>query len=160
MLMYEHEERRTIDATPEEVFALLSDVPAHVALAGSGEVRTIRVLTDGPVGVGTAWEADEKVRFGKGEQEFVARSEMTAFEPPYRMAWTSLPPGHPKPKRIEWTFQLQPTGTGATEVVERVEVDMGTLNRLMHRMYVNKRGRYVEEGMRRTLDNIAERTAH
>lgn len=160
MLMYEHEERRTIDATPEEVFALLSDVTAHPALAGSGEVRSITVLTDGPVGVGTTWDAEERVRFGKGQQEFVARSQVTAFDPPRTMAWTSLPPGHPKPKRIEWTFELTPAGTGATEVVERVEVDMGALNRLMHRMYMSKRGRYVEEGMRRTLDNLAQRTTH
>jgi uncharacterized protein YndB with AHSA1/START domain len=158
MLMYEHEERRTVQATPEEVFALLSYFATHPALAGSGEVQGVRLITDGPLGVGTAWEADEQVRFGKGQQEFVARSELTAFEPPRRIAWTSTPPGHPKPKRIEWTYELTPTATGATEVVERVEVDMGALNRLMRRMYENKRGHYVAEGMRQTLDNIEART--
>ena len=160
MLMYEHEERRTIDATPEEVFALLTDVASHPQMAGSGEVLAVRVLTDGPVAQGTAWEADEKVRIGKKTQQFVARSEMSTFSPPTKVAWTSQPPGHPKPKRIEWTYELTPTGTGATEVVERVEVDMGLMNGLMRRPYKKMRAGYIEEGMKKTLDYLAEHAAH
>lgn len=160
MLTYEHEERRTIEATPEEVFAVLSDVSAHARLAGSGEIKTIKVLTEGPMGPGTAWDAEEKIRFGKGAQEFVAHSAISDFQPPYRLAWTSEPPGHPKPRRIEWSYDLSPTPSGATEVVERVEVDMGALNLLMRRPYKSKRAPYVEQGMKQTLENLARETAH
>jgi uncharacterized protein YndB with AHSA1/START domain len=157
MLMYEHEERRHIDATPEELFALLADVEHHDSLAGSGEVRTVRVLTDGAVHEGSEWEADEVVRFGKGTQSFTATSRMTQFAPPYSLAWTSTPPGRPKPKRIEWTWRLEPSSGGGTDVTERIEVDMGAaLNVAMKGMYARKRGEYVAEGMRRTLDNLEQ----
>jgi uncharacterized protein YndB with AHSA1/START domain len=158
MLMYQHEERRHIDAAPEELFAVLSDVEHHDALAGSGEVKQVRVLTDGAVGAGTEWEADEEVRFGKGTQSFTARSKMVDFAPPYALAWTSTPPGKPTPKRIEWSWHLEPSPAGGTDVVERIEVDMGAvLNVAMKGLYARKRGDYVADGMRRTLDILEER---
>jgi hypothetical protein len=64
MLMYQHEERRHIDAPPEALFALLSDIEHHDTLAGSGEVKQVRVLTVGVVRAGSEWEADEEVSFG------------------------------------------------------------------------------------------------
>ena len=158
MLMYQHEERRHIDATPEQLFAMLADVEHHDALAGSGEVKSVRVLTPGELHAGTEWEADEEVRFGKGTQSFTATSRMTEFTPPYTLAWTSTPPGKPKPKRIEWRWRLEPSPQGGTEVTERVEVDMGIpLNVAMKGMYARKRGEYVAEGMRKTLDILEQR---
>ena len=158
MLMYQHEERRHIDAAPEELFAVLSDVEHHDARAGSGEVKQVRVLTDGAVGAGTEWEADEEVRFGNGTQSFTARSRMVDFAPPYALAWTSTPPGKPTPKRIEWSWHLEPSPAGGTDVVERIEVDMGAvLNVAMKGLYARKRGDYVADGMRRTLDIREER---
>jgi len=156
--MYQHEERRHIDAPPEQLFAMLADVEHHTDLAGSGEVKTVRVLTPGDAKEGTRWEADEEVRFGKGTQSFTATSEMVQFAPPYSMSWTSTPPGKPKPKRIEWTWSFEPSPTGGTDVVERIEVDMGiALNLAMKGMYARKRGEYVAEGMRKTLDNLEQR---
>lgn len=161
MLMYAHEERRHIDATPEELFAVLADVEHHDALAGSGEVKAIRVLTPGEVQAGSEWEADEEVRFGDKTQSFTATSHMTRFAPPYGLAWTSKPPGRPAPKRIEWSWSLLPTSGGGTDVVERVEVDMGLpVNLAMKGVYGKKRAPYVAEGMRRTLDILEQRVRH
>lgn len=154
MLMYQHEERRRIDATPEQLFAVLSDIEHHDALAGSDEVKQVRLLTEGEVGPGAEWEADEEIRFGKKTQTFVARSKMQDFAPPLHLSWTSTPPGKPTPRRIEWSWTLMPSGQG-TEVVERVEVDISpVMNLAMKLPYKRMRGAYVEEGMRRTLDNL------
>jgi len=160
MLMYQHEERRHIDATAEELFAMLADVAHHDALAGSGEVKSVRVLTPGELHEGSEWEADEQIRFGKGTQTFTARSHVTQFAPPYSLAWTSTPPGKPKPRRIEWTWSLEPSTQGGTDVTERVEVDMGAvMNVAMKAMYARKRGEYVAAGMRKTLDNLEQRVS-
>jgi uncharacterized protein YndB with AHSA1/START domain len=160
MLMYQHEERRHIDATPEQLFAMLADVGHHDVLAGSGEVKSVRLLTAGEPKAGTEWEADEEIRFGKGTQTFTATSRMTQFAPPYSLAWTSTPPGKPTPKRIEWLWSFEPSSTGGTDVVERVEVDMGmAMNVAMKALYARKRGGYVAAGMRKTLDNLEQRAS-
>ena len=159
MLMYQHEERRHIDATPEELFAKLADVSHHDALAGSGEVKAVRVITPGELNAGSEWEADEEIRFGKGTMSFTATSRMTEFAPPYSLAWISTPPRRPKPKRIEWRWSLDPAPEGGTDVTERVEVDMGLpLNVAMKGMYARKRGEFIAVGMRSTLENL-ERAA-
>jgi len=156
MLLYQHEERRHIDATPEELFGLLADVTQHHTLAGSDEVKTVRVLTEGEMRSGSEWEADEVVRFGKGTQSFTARSTMRDFQPPMHLSWTSTPPGKPVPRRIEWSWTLTPAESG-TDVVERVEVDINPLmNVAMKLPYKRMRGGYVAEGMRRTLDRLEE----
>jgi len=160
MLMYQHEERRHIEATPEELFALLADVEHHDTLAGSGEVKKVRMLSEGDMRSGTEWEADEEIRMGKKTQSFVARSRMRDFAPPMHLSWTSTPPGKPVPRRIEWSWTLTPAGTG-TDVVERVEVDINpAMNMAMKLPYKRLRGRYVEQGMQRTLDLLEERVAH
>jgi len=154
MLMYEHEERRHIEASPEELFALLADVKHHDTLAGSGELKKVRVISKGKTRAGTEWEADEVLRVGKKTQSFTAQSRMEDFQPPTHLSWRSTPPGKPVPKRIEWSWTLTPTGTG-TDVVERVEVDMGLpMNLAMKLPYKRMRGTYVAEGMRKTLDNL------
>jgi ribosome-associated toxin RatA of RatAB toxin-antitoxin module len=156
MLMFQHEERRHIEATPQQLFELLADVERHDVLAGSDEVKAVRLLTEGQTGSGTQWEADEEVRFGKGRQSFTAQSQMRDFSPPTHLSWTSTPPGKPVPRRIEWSWTLTPAGTG-TDVVERVEVDINPLmNVAMKLPYKRMRGTYVAEGMRRTLDRLEE----
>jgi hypothetical protein len=82
MLTYQHEERRQINAPPAKVFAILAEVIHHDDLAGSGEVKSIRMLGDGDLGVGTEWEADEEITVGHSTQKFIARSTVREFDPP------------------------------------------------------------------------------
>lgn len=161
MLTYAHEERVHVAAPPEQVFAVLADVAHHDRLAGSGEVKSIRVLGDGPVQVGTEWEADEEIVMTGSTQKFVARSTMQEFTPPFALSWTSTPPTKPVPRRIQWWYRLEPSSDdGGTDVVERVEVDFGpAMNAVMKLPYRVLRARYVATGMRRTLDNLAGSTA-
>lgn len=160
MLTYAREERLHLSASPERVFAVLADVAHHDRLAGSGEVKSIRILDDGPVGVRTEWEADEEIVMTGSSQKFVARSTMREFTPPLGLSWTSTPPTKPVARRIQWWYRLEPSpGDGGTDVVERVEVDFGpVLNAVMKLPYRLVRARYVASGMRRTLANLAAST--
>jgi uncharacterized protein YndB with AHSA1/START domain len=159
MLTYQHEERRHIDAPPDKVFTVLADVIHHDDLAGSGEVKSIRMLSEGDVHVGTEWEADEEIRAGRSTQKFTARSTVREYDPPRVFSWTSLPPSSvkPVPRRIQWWYRLSPEA-GGTQVVERVEVDMGAvMNLVMKVPYRLGRAGTVAKGMRRTLENLDAR---
>jgi uncharacterized protein YndB with AHSA1/START domain len=159
MLTYQHEERRQINAPPAKVFAILAEVIHHDNLAGSGEVKSIRMLGDGEVGVGTEWEADEEITVGRSTQTFIARSTVREFDPPRVFSWTSRPPSSvkPVPRRIQWWYRLVPDA-GGTQVVEQVEVDMGLLMNLVMKIpYRLARGGTVAKGMRRTLENLEAR---
>ena len=67
MLGFRNREVATLKASPEAVFALVSDLSGHAELAGSGEVKSLRRIGDGPLGVGAKFEADEEIRMmGRG----------------------------------------------------------------------------------------------
>ena len=86
----------TINATPDAVFGINSDFECHNELAGSNEVLTVRVPTDGPVGVGTKFEADEDIREPRMMRtKFTAQSEVMQFQPPELIEWRSAPPMGP-----------------------------------------------------------------
>lgn len=157
MLIYAHEERRRVAASPERVFEVLADVAHHDRLAGSGEVKSVQVETEGPLRVGSEWTAHEEIAMGRSVQRFVARSTLRELDPPRLMSWTSMPPTKPTPRRIQWWYELEPDGAGGTEVCERVEVDMGpVMNVVMKLPYTLARAPAVAAGMRRTLENLAQ----
>lgn len=159
MLTYKHEERRHIDAPPERVFDILAEVIHHDDLAGSGEVKSIRMMSEGEVRIGTEWEADEEIKVGRSTQRFVARSTVREYDPPRVFSWTSMPPStvKPVPRRIQWWYRLAPDA-GGTRVVEQVEVDMGPMMNLVMKLpYRLARAGTVAKGMRRTLDNLGAR---
>jgi hypothetical protein len=154
VLMYKHEERRHIDAPADRIFTILADIEHHDALAASGEVKSVRMVSSGPLEVGSEWDADEEIKFGRGMQKFVARSTVREYEAPRVLSWTSMPPGKPAPRRIQWWYELTPDA-GGTQVVERVEVDMGPMKNVLMRVpYHFMRGTTVADGMRRTLENL------
>jgi len=156
MYTYAHTVEKFIPAPPEKVFAVLSDVAHHDKLAGSGEVKSIRLLTPGELHVGTEWEADEEITIGKKTDKFVAKSVVQEYDEPTVLSWTSTPPIPPVPKRIQWWYHLTPE-QGGTRVSEHVEVDFGgAKNLLMKVPYQIMRGPAVAAGMKRTLDNLAE----
>jgi uncharacterized protein YndB with AHSA1/START domain len=154
MLVFSHAERRDIAAPPEAVFTLIGDPARHATLAGSGEVKTVRLRGSGPTTVGSTFEADEEIRIGRNTQRFTAVSTIAEYEAPRVISWTSMPPNRPRPKRIQWWYELEHIPTG-TRVTERVEVDLGTVvNVLMKLPYRKMRGAAVSAGMARTLENL------
>lgn len=65
-----------INAAPSTVFGIISDIegsPKH-----QPKIKRIEMLTDGPVGAGTAWNETREM-MGK---EATMRIEMTQFDPP------------------------------------------------------------------------------
>ena len=117
--MFAAKRETVIKASPEKIFAIISDLTRHTELAGSKELLKIRVLTEGPVRAGTRFEADEDIREPKMMRtKFVAQSEVTACDPPRRFAWYSTPPGKPA-MRVSWQYALEPRN-GGTRVVESV----------------------------------------
>ena len=151
-----------VQASPREVFDLVSDLSRHAELAGSGEVQRVRKLTEGPVSVGTRFEADEDIPLRKGNvkrRRFVAHSEVLEYDPPRVISWKSTPPGGGKPPLIQWWFRLSPEGR-STRVVHELKITadgagpvtrfiMGNLARLL-------RKGPIERGMEQTLANLRQ----
>src|SRR5438093_6605861 len=154
MLGFNNREETSVNATPEAVFAVVSDLSDHAALAGSGEVKSLRRVGDGPLGVGAKFEADEEIRVMGRTTKMTTSSELVEFEPPTVVSWTSMPSVPPKPRRIQWWFRLTPDGE-STRVIHECEVDFGPAANIMVRgPYALMRGGAVKRGMRKTLENL------
>jgi hypothetical protein len=153
MLGFSNREEATVSATPEAIFAIVSDLASHADLAGSGEVQSVRRVDDGPLGVGARFEADEEIRVMGRTTKMTAQSEIVEYDPPSVVSWTSMPSVPPKPLRIQWWFRLTPAD-GGTHVVHECEVDFGRANVLWKAPYALMRGGAVKKGMRRTLENL------
>ncbi|MBM3924671.1 MAG: hypothetical protein FJ320_01580 [SAR202 cluster bacterium] len=157
MLLFKAQKEVVIKASPEKDFAIVSDIARHNLLAGSGEVLKIRRLTEGSVGIGTKFEADEDIKVGPSRMKFVATSEIVSYNPPTEFSWTSSPPANmsPKMRRIQWWFKIQPQQE-SVRLTHEVEVEamsaaLTTAFRLPYRMM---RGGTIKKGMERTLANI------
>lgn len=154
MLVLQHQAEVDIDAPPDVVFEVCSDVMRHQELSGAGEVRQVRLLTAGPVALGTRFAADEDLSIGPTRMHMVAQSEVVEFDRPRSFSWTSIPGKGPKPKRIQWWFRLTPNGRG-THVEHAVEVDLGAVSYvLMKPIYGPARGERVKRSMDITLANL------
>ena len=153
--MFEAEERVEVEAEPEQVWAVIADFGSHPVLAGSGEVKAVRI--DGPVAVGAEFEGDVVVG---GVRSFTSRNVIEVADRPHELGWVSFPPlldGQTPDHQIEvhWTFRLTPTETG-TSVEHRFlapapKADADEWIALMERI---DRVSTVREGMRRTLANL------
>lgn len=77
----------TIDAPPEAVWSIVSDVRRHPEFAGPKSI-TKQIDFDGELAVGSRWIAHERV----GPQKFDAPSEVTAVDPGRSLEWVSYPP--------------------------------------------------------------------
>ncbi|MFP5218595.1 MAG: SRPBCC family protein [Actinomycetes bacterium] len=159
MLIFSHEVARVLPATPQALFDVMSDLRRHPEIAGSEEVKALRVHGDRPIGIGTTFEADEEVPFGKKTTRFTAKSIITAYDPPRHIAWRSEPPGRPRATRVEWSWSFEPT-QGGTRTVHRAEVEFAPLTALtLKPIYGRMRAPYVRRGMERSLDRLAAAVA-
>ena len=144
----------TIHASPEEIFAIVSDLTRHKQLAGSGELVDIRKVTPGPISLGSVVEANESIQLGDRRLEFLARSIVVTFNPPNTISWIPTPP---LPiRRIQWWFRMSPVEQG-TKVVHEVEVDLDDEAFDMFGGAVNfgkTRGADMARGMDKTLENL------
>ncbi|MFB3097863.1 MAG: SRPBCC family protein, partial [Dehalococcoidia bacterium] len=125
MADWQHSTEATIQASAQSLFDTVADFAGHPTLAGSDEVMSISLVTSGPVGFGTVYEAQEKVRMGEDSMELGATGVVVTYDPPNTISWINAPPSVPL-RRIQWWFHFKAEGSG-TKVVHEVEVDFGEL---------------------------------
>ena len=97
---------RVIDATPEEIFAVISDPTMHSVIDGSGMVKGERFGPDKLTAVGDSFGM--KMNY-KG-LPYRMKSTVKEFEANRRIAWSHFF-GH------RWRYELEPVD-GGTEVTE------------------------------------------
>jgi len=154
--VWEGTEHVVVAASVDAVWTIVTDVARHAELAGSGEILSIRV--DGPVTVGSTWDAD--IRVPKLDEPFVARSEVLVFDPPQEFSWTSAPPpiidGEPESvPHVTWWFRLSPhdRGTLVEHAFRVVEPRVGAED-LTNFFDSTDRVASIRAGMRQTLSNL------
>ncbi len=158
MADWQHSTEATIQASAQSLFDTVADFAGHPTLAGSDEVMSISLVTSGPVGFGTVYEAQEKVRMGEDSMELGATGVVVTYDPPNTISWINAPPSVPL-RRIQWWFHFKAEGSG-TRVVHEVEVDFGELtdpNLIgLRDNYETVRAGHVRNGMAKTLENLAQ----
>lgn len=102
-----------VAAPPSVVFALVGDLGRTPDWAGSGHIRSISKLTDGPIGTGTRYRSNEKITMS-----YRADIEIIMYDPDSVIEWISKPVGERVPYH-HWSFRLEPVpgGTRLTHAV-------------------------------------------
>lgn len=152
--MYTHRESIHINASPELVFSIVGDLTTSAEWAGSGQVKSVTKTSQGPVGVGTTYRADEKIVF-----PLTSISEIAAYEPNKLIMWTSVPTAVKKSPPHRWMFQLEPEGTGTRLSQEVRAARCVGFERVLQVIMVKISGGLepMGEGMKRTLENIKQK---
>jgi len=95
-----------IEAPIERVWAVLTDIPGQTRWMR--DMKAVRILTDGPVGVGTIGEAEVRI-FGIGVTDPIT---ITEFQPPTRFALS-----HDGTFKGSGVFGLESGADGTTTIV-------------------------------------------
>lgn len=98
---------RVIDATPEEIFAVIADPSNHPVIDGSGSVQGERFGPDKLTAVGDKFGM--KMRFN-GMVPYRITSTVMEFEENERIAWAHF-------GKHRWRYELEPV-EGGTKVTE------------------------------------------
>lgn len=144
-----------IDAPPERVWELAGDLGKSAKWAGSGAVVAMTKTTDGPVGVGTRYIADEKIGVS-----FQSETLITEYEPNRLIIWHVRPIGSrmlkmPEGRAHRWAFRLEPENGGTRLTHELCAARAAGLVRVMQIMGTTGPARNgFLRGITRTLDNI------
>lgn len=140
---------------PARVWAVVSDISRHPALAGSGEVLAVRM--NGPLAVGTTFESDVKT----GEVgSFSPRCVIEEVNEPGRLAWVSLfplEPGETADHQIEvhWAFEITRTSAGSqVRHTVRIPAPKAGAEDLAAFFERTDRIATVRDGMTQTLENV------
>ena len=163
MLNFAYRTEATIDAVPEVLFDIVSDLSLHAELAGSGELKTVTQKPAGAVETGTRFLAEESVKLADGSgMDVTADSVVVTCDAPTTFSWIVNPALPDRLRRVQWWFHFTPEG-GRTRVVHEVEVDLGELKDEMLKglrdNFEQIRAPVVRAGMDRTLENLRRMAA-
>ena len=146
--------RATIAAPPESLWPIVADPTRHPALAGSGEPRSIHLVTEGPVRLGTEFEARQNLRGVR----YTVRSRVTACDPPRLFRWTpfgvaAYPPGVVD---LAWEFRLASVDGGTrVEHAYHWGLHLPVALAMVLMPFRRWRARENVDHMVRTLENLA-----
>lgn len=151
--MYVYETSVYIDAPPERVWEIVGDLGSSAQWAGSGQVKSITRTTEGPVGVGTTYVAQEKIMV-----PFKSENVIVGYEPNQYIAWTARPLGPDVPPH-RWSFVLAPED-GGTRLTHQVRAARSTgFPRVIQAVMVRLSGgtEPIRRGMESTMANVKSR---
>lgn len=136
-----------IDATPEQVWAVITDPRALGGL--SDQVVRTHVVGTAPVGLGTRTININR----RGPLLWPTRAKVVRFEPARDYAFRV------KDNATTWSFELAPSATGGTTVTHRREAPQGTtqISRILQDKVlggVSDFDREMEAGMATTLRRL------
>ncbi len=154
------EESIHVDATPEEVWRLVTDVRRHPEYAGPKSITKV-IDFDDTLHVGARWIAHEKF----GPQKFDSPSEVTTWEPGHEFGWASFPPMKEANRgdggRVLWSYTVtpEPDGTRLTHHMQVLPAAKGawvqkTMNVVLRLPTQQRRGIHT------TLTNIKSTAEH
>lgn len=133
---------RTVNAKPEQVFALLADPARHSEIDGSGTVQRARG-GDRRLELGTKFGMDMKM-FGV---PYRISNKVVEFEQGRRIAWRHFA-GH------RWRWELSPNNDGTTEVTETFDYSTAPAGALYGLLKFPQSNR---TGIERSLDRLVRR---
>ncbi len=132
-----------VNATPEKVFAYLSDLEKHPEWAHCDEVKK---TSEGPVGVGASYASRGK-NLGITAKEEV---EVTEHHPNERFAWRAK---GAMGMRFGWSFEMKPE-EGGTLIIERFEPPTGLLPSIIIRLAESPTRKAMQEGLARIKERL------
>lgn len=157
--MWQRLERAKIEAKADAIWRVIADLPNHTTLAGSGEVRAIRLT--GPLEPGVSFESDIDV--GEHVPPVVCRNRIDVVREPAELRWTSFPPLEPDQTPLHqlecaWWFKLTP-GKGETLVEHgfRMPRPRAGADQLAAWLARTDRIKRIGQGMQRTLEQLRAR---
>ncbi len=103
---------RTIDASADAIFSILSNPERHAALDGSGMVQSDS-KSDRITAVGQVFTMNQN--WDKMGGDYQTDNHVVGYDPNKLLAWKTAPAGQ-VPPGWQWVWELQPAGPDATEV--------------------------------------------
>ncbi|MUK00977.1 polyketide cyclase [Vibrio cholerae] len=103
---------RTIDASADAIFAILSNPERHAALDGSGMVQSDS-KSDRITAVGQVFTMNQN--WDKMGGDYQTDNHVVGYDPNKLLAWKTAPAGQ-VPPGWQWVWELQPAGPDSTEV--------------------------------------------
>lgn len=137
-----------LDASPQKVW----DVLADVVRMGDWSPECYRVeWLDGassPATAGSRFKGWNR----SGKMKWSMVCQVTEAEPAKRLSWTTM---FGRREGTRWTYQLEATPDGGTELTESFEVlYLSLLGVVAEDFLMRNRDQQREQGMRRTLERI------
>ncbi|MBV8347211.1 MAG: SRPBCC family protein [Mycolicibacterium sp.] len=142
---------RVINAPAAAIFALLADAGKHAGLDGSGTVDHTTAVSV-PLSLGSTFAMRMHGRPETFFLPYTMHNKVIEFEKDRRIAWQPTALGGLVGGRI-WRYELAPAERGGTLVRETWDVSRDRQRPLLK---VGSMPKQAEEGMRATLERIAE----